>query len=98
MALFRYLQYRVSRTSLLTIAVSFNTLMKSIKEWNRAANEVGLTFNVNKTKITVQYRYGTCIGKDMKIGRDMIEVIDEFVCLGTASTNIQMNWNIRGGV
>jgi len=48
----------------------------------RAAKEVGLSLNVNKTKIMAQSWCDTHIGKEMKIG-DTIEVADEFVYLGT---------------
>ena len=47
------------------------------------AKELGLPFNVNKTNTTVQYRCGTYNGKGMKVGRDMIELVDAFVHQGT---------------
>jgi hypothetical protein len=43
----------------------------------------GFTFNVNKTKIMVNFTHYTYLGKKMEIGGDMIEVVDEFVHLGT---------------
>jgi hypothetical protein len=53
------------------------------EELKSAAKEVGLSFNINKTKIMVQSRcHAYCIGYDMKTEGGMIEVIDEFVCLG----------------
>lgn len=47
----------------------------------KSAKEVGLSFNVNKTKVMVQSRCDTHIGKEIKIGGDMTEGVDEFVCL-----------------
>ena len=52
----------------------------------RTAREVGLSFDVNGTKLIVQSRHDTHIGKEMKIEGDMIEVVDEFVNLGTCIT------------
>jgi len=39
-----------------------------------------LIFNVNKTKIMIQSRCDTHIGNEMKIGGDMTEGVDEYVC------------------
>jgi len=47
----------------------------------KSAKEASLSFNVNKTKIMVQFRCDTYIEKEMKIGGDMTEGVDEFVCL-----------------
>jgi len=52
----------------------------------RAAKEVGLSFNINKTKIMAHSRCNTHAGQEMKIGGDTIEVVDEFVYLGTCIT------------
>jgi hypothetical protein len=56
------------------------------EELKRAAREVGLSFDVNGTKLMVQSRHNTHIGKDVKIGGDTIEVVDEFVNVGTCIT------------
>jgi hypothetical protein len=62
-------------------------MKQTYEELKRATKEVGLSFNVNKAKKKlynpgVTYIY---IGKEMKTG-DMIEVLDEFVYLGTCIT------------
>lgn len=61
--------------------------MKQMSEGlRRAAREVGLSFGVIGTELMVQYRHDTHIGKEMRIGGDVIEVVDEFVNLGTCIT------------
>jgi hypothetical protein len=61
-------------------------LIETYEELKTMAKEVGLSFSVNKTKIMVQSRCDTQTGKEMKIRRDMTEVVDEFVYLGTCTT------------
>jgi hypothetical protein len=56
------------------------------EELKRMAKEVGSSFSVNQTKITVQSRCDTHTGKEMKIRGGMTEVVDEFVYLGTCIT------------
>jgi hypothetical protein len=53
------------------------------EELKRAAREVGLSFDINGTELMVQSRHNTHIGKDVKTGGDTIEVVDEFVNVGT---------------
>jgi hypothetical protein len=61
--------------------------MKQMSEGlKRAASEVGLSFDVNGAKLMVQSRHDTHVGKEMKIRGDMIEVVDEFLNLGTCVT------------
>ena len=55
-------------------------------ELKRAAKEVGLSFNINKTKIMAYSSCDTHVGLEVKIGGDTIEVVDEFVYLGTCIT------------
>ena len=63
-----------------------NEAMKqTYKEPRRVAKEVGLSFIVNKAIIMVHSRCDTYTGKEMKTG-DMIEVVDEFLYLGTCIT------------
>jgi hypothetical protein len=52
----------------------------------RAAKELGLFLNVNETKVMVQFRCNTHIGKEMKLDGGTLEVVDEFVCLGICIT------------
>jgi hypothetical protein len=52
----------------------------------REAKEVCLSFNINKTKIMAHSSCNTHVGQEMKIGGDTIEVVDEFVYLGTCIT------------
>ena len=63
-----------------------DTMRQMSEGLKRAAREVGLSFDVNGTKLMVQSRQDTHIGKEMKIGGDMIEVVDESVNLGTCIT------------
>jgi hypothetical protein len=61
-------------------------MKQTCEELKRAAKEVGLSFNINKTKIMALSSCDTHIGQEVKIGGDMIEVVDEFVYLGTCIT------------
>jgi hypothetical protein len=64
-----------------------NEAMKeTCEEMKRAAKELGLSFNINKTKIMAHSSCDTHIGQEVKIGGDTIEVVDEFVYLGTCIT------------
>jgi len=61
-------------------------MKQTCEELKRAAKEVGLSFNINKTKIMAHSSCDTHIGQEVRIGGDMIEVVDEFVYLGTCIT------------
>jgi hypothetical protein len=61
-------------------------MKRTCKELKRAAKEVGISFNINKTKIMAHSSCDTHIGQEVKIGGDTIEVLDEFVYLGTCIT------------
>jgi hypothetical protein len=61
-------------------------MKQTYEELKRAAKEVGLSLNVNKSKIVAPSWCDTYIGKEMKTGGDTIEVVDEFVYLGTCIT------------
>jgi len=58
-------------------------MKQTYEEFKRAAKEVGLSLNVNKTKIVAPSWCDIHIGKEMKIGGDTTEVAVEFVYLGT---------------
>jgi hypothetical protein len=64
-------------------------MKQTYEEWKRAAKEVGLSFNVNKTKEMVHSRCTIHIGNKIKIGGDIIEVVDEFICLGICITKLK---------
>ena len=61
-------------------------MKQACEELKRAAKEVGLSFNINKTIIMAHSSCDTHIGQEVKIGGDTIEVVDEFVYLGTCIT------------
>jgi hypothetical protein len=61
-------------------------MMQTYDELKKATKEVGLSFNANKTKIMVQSRYERNTGKELEIGGIGIDVVDEFVYLGTCIT------------
>jgi hypothetical protein len=61
-------------------------MKQTCEESKRAAKEVGLSFNINKTKIMAHSNCDTHIGQEMKIGGDTIKVVDECVYLGTCIT------------
>jgi len=54
-------------------------MKQTYEELKRAAKVVGLSLNVNKTKIMAPSWCDTHIEKEMKIGGDTIDVADEFV-------------------
>jgi hypothetical protein len=61
-------------------------MKQTYEMFKRVAKEVGLPFNINRTKIMVQSRCDTHTGKEMKMRGDMTEVVDEFVYLRTCIT------------
>jgi hypothetical protein len=63
-----------------------DTVKQISEELKRAAREVGVSFDVNGAKLMVQSRQHTHIGKDVKVGGDTIEVVDEFLNVGTCIT------------
>ena len=61
-------------------------MKQTYEMFKRVAKEVGLPFNINRTKIMVQSRCDKHTGKEMKMRGDMTEVVDEFVYLRTCIT------------